>query len=147
MPSSFARVGAGIVARYSSTVPGGLVFTASRFLTWPRWRGEIRDEAVHVQPEGAGPRARLAGPDRGRPCDPARGADAAVVLHRRRPGARARRIPALRRRSPRAGASPAGRAGFLRLRAARQDGARETRRRGSGRMVRAARLLLLEPGR
>ena len=35
-------------------------------------------------PPGPPPRARLAGPDRGRPRDPARGADASVVLQRRR---------------------------------------------------------------
>ena len=39
--------------------------------------------------------------------DPARGADAAVVLHRRRRRARARRVSARGRRLPRAGASPA----------------------------------------
>ncbi len=60
--------------------------------------GWLGDEAVHVQPEGARPRARLARPDRGRPGDPARGADAPVVLHRRGERARARRVPARRGR-------------------------------------------------
>ena len=42
------------------------------------------DEALHVQPEGARARARLARADRRRPDRPARRADAAGVLHRRR---------------------------------------------------------------
>ena len=46
--------------------------------------------------EGPRARARLAGPHRGRPRHPARRADAAVVLHGRRAGARARRVPARR---------------------------------------------------
>ena len=83
-----------------------------------------RREALHVQPEGPRPRARLAGAHRGRPRDPARRADAAVVLHGRRPGARARRVPARRRRPPRAGPAPAVDPRLLRVRAARPDGAR-----------------------
>ena len=48
-------------------------------------------------PGGSGARARLAGSHRGRNGRAARGADAAVLLHRRLGGARARRVPARRR--------------------------------------------------
>ena len=57
---------------------------------------------MHVQPTGTASGARLAGPHRGRPRDPARGADASVVLQRRRQGARARGLRARRGRIARA---------------------------------------------
>ena len=52
-------------------------------------------------PAGSGARARLARPDRGRHGRPARGADAAVLLHGRLGGARARRVQARRRAAAR----------------------------------------------
>ena len=78
-------------------------------------------EALHVPSRGAAPRARVARPDRRRPRHPARRADAAGVLHRRRPRARARRVPARRSPDARARAAPAGRprvrrAGLVRVR-------------------------------
>ena len=60
----------------------------------------------------------------GRPRHPARGADAAVVLHRRRNGARARRVRARRRRPAAAGAPSAERARLHGLRGARRERAR-----------------------
>ena len=59
------------------------------------------------------------GTDRRRPGRPPRRADAAVVLHRRLRGARARRVRARRGAAARAGPAPAGRARLLRVRAAR----------------------------
>ncbi len=58
-------------------------------------------------PEGSGSSARLARPDRRRPRDPTRRPDTPGLLHRRRRRTRARRVPARRGRSPRAGAVPA----------------------------------------
>src|SRR5204863_4167858 len=78
---------------------------------------------------------------------PARGADAPVVLQRRRRGAPARALPARRGAAARARPPPALGARLLRVRATRPDGARPPRPRGAAGVVRAARLLLLEPGR
>src|SRR6478736_2754610 len=61
------------------------------------------DEALHVLAARPGSGARLAGTDRRRQGDSARGADAAGVLHRRRYGPRARGVSARRGCLPRAG--------------------------------------------
>ncbi len=99
------------------------------------------------RPKGQRPDPRLARADRGRPRDPARGTNAAVVLHRRRPRARACRVPAGRDRAAAACAAPAVGSRLLRLRAAREDGAGCTRPRGAGGVVPDPCLLLLEPER
>ena len=83
-----------------------------------------RREALHVHAAGARLERGWPGADRGRPRDPARGADAAVVLHRRRLGARARRVRARRRRAATAGAASARGARLHGVRAARRDRAR-----------------------
>ena len=64
-------------------------------------------------------RARLARADRRRPRRPARRADAAGVLHRRRRRPRARRVSARRLRPAPAGPPPADRAGVRAVRARR----------------------------
>ena len=109
--------------------------------------GETAREALHVQPEGAPPPPRLAGPDRRRPRGPARRADAPVVLHRRREGPRARRVPARRDRAQAAGPPSTLGPRLLRLRAARQDGSCAPRPRRSRGVVPDPRLLLLESER
>ncbi len=68
-----------------------------------RAHGADRVKLCMFSPADPTARAGMAGADRRRPGHPARGADAAGVLHRRRPGARARRVPARGRRLPRAG--------------------------------------------
>src|SRR5262249_33673894 len=103
-------------------------------------------EALHVH-AGRARDPRVAGEDRGRPRDPARGADARVVLHRRRSRARARRVPARRGAAAGAGTAAAVGARLLRLRGARQERPRGHRPgRGRARVVRDPGLLLLEPG-
>ena len=93
------------------------------------------------------PAARLAGPHRRRPGDSARGADAAGVLHGRRQGARACGVPARRRAAAGSGAAASVDPRLLRVRGARAASPRAARGRPpAAGVVRASRLLLLEPG-
>ena len=77
------------------------------------------DAPLHVHAARPRPASRLAGPHRGRPRDPARGADVAGVLHRRRQGARACGVPARRGAPARSGAAAALDPRLLRVRGAR----------------------------
>ena len=103
-----------------------------------RERPEIADVIVHTEPcmklcmftpRETRPRARLAGADRRRPRHPARRADAAGVLHRRRRRARARCVSARGRRLPRARSAPAVGSHLRRRRLSLREPGRDRRAR------------------